>query len=165
MAGHRTHIVLGTAAGAGYAAHRAKNRPGAKGLVRVAGGAMGGALGGALPDIFEPAISSWHRGLGHSVAVGSGLASRGYFLAQWEGFCLEKAEQCRVRPTTLVWDPQEDFYVQVPPNPLSQLLSTLGELFWEFLAGFLNGLVGGYASHLALDAFTPRSIPLLTRGF
>lgn len=164
MPSRRTHILVGAAAGVAYAAHRAKKMSRANPLVRVAGGAVGGALGGALPDIFEPAISSRHRGEGHSLSVATGIASSGAILTEWEEFCLKRAEQCRARPTTLVRDTQGVLFVPVPLNPLSQLISAFGELFWEFLAGFLNGLVVGYTSHLGLDALTPRSIPLLTRG-
>jgi membrane-bound metal-dependent hydrolase YbcI (DUF457 family) len=38
-------------------------------------------------------------------------------------------------------------------------------MFWRFAAGFANGLAAGYVSHLALDAATPRSLPLLVSGF
>jgi hypothetical protein len=99
------------------------------------------------------------------VAAATAIVSSGNLLTQWEEFCLKKAEQCRARPMTLVRDTQGALFVPVPPNPLSQLLSKFGEIFWEFLAGFLNGLMAGYTSHLALDALTQRSIPLLTRGF
>jgi hypothetical protein len=34
-------------------------------------------------------------------------------------------------------------------------------LVWRLLSGLLVGLVAGYASHLILDAVTPRSLPLL----
>lgn len=165
MPSRKTHILVGTASGAAYAARRAKKHLRGNRVARVAGGAVGGALGGALPDFFEPAISSWHRGQGHSVAVATAIVSSGNLLTQWEEFCLKKAEQCSARPTTLVRDTQWALFVPIPPNPLSQLLSTFGEIFWEFMAGFLNGLMAGYASHLALDALTPRSIPLLTCGF
>jgi len=41
----------------------------------------------------------------------------------------------------------------------------LAELFWRLLAGFLNGLSAGYASHLLLDAMTPRGIPVVAGRF
>ncbi len=46
---------------------------------------------------------------------------------------------------------------------LTRLLYGLAELFWCMATGFLNGLPAGYVSHLALDAFTPRGLPLLAR--
>lgn len=165
MPGRKTHTLVGAVSGAALAAHRTKKNIRHNRLARVAGGAVGGALGGALPDFFEPAISPWHRGQGHSVAAATAVVSSGNLLTRWEAFCLNSAERCRARPTKLVRDAQGALFVPVPPNPLSQVLLTFGEIFWEFLAGFLNGLVAGYTSHLALDALTPRSIPLLTRGF
>ncbi len=47
-------------------------------------------------------------------------------------------------------------------DALASFFSKLVELFWWFLAGVLNGLAAGYLSHLALDAMTPGSIPVLT---
>jgi hypothetical protein len=82
-----------------------------------------------------------------------------------EEFCQRRAEYNRLMRTTLVREKHGEFFVPVAENSFSQLLSVLGELFWEFLAGFLNGIAAGYASHLALDALTPHSIPLLARGF
>jgi hypothetical protein len=165
MPGRGTHTLVGAVSGAAFAANRTKNNFRANRLARVAGGAVGGALGGALPDIFEPAISSWHRGQGHSVAAATAVVSSGNLLTRWEEVCLKNAEQCRARPTKLVKDAQGALFVLVPLNPFSQTLSTFGEIFWEFLAGFLNGLMAGYISHLVLDALTPRSVPLLTHGF
>jgi membrane-bound metal-dependent hydrolase YbcI (DUF457 family) len=35
------------------------------------------------------------------------------------------------------------------------------ELLLRLAAGAMAGALGGYGSHLALDAFTPRSLPLI----
>jgi len=35
------------------------------------------------------------------------------------------------------------------------------EFFFRLLAGAVAGALGGYSSHLALDASTPRSLPLI----
>jgi len=43
----------------------------------VAGGALGGYVGGLLPDVLEPAISSWHRDVAHSCAAGGGIVALG----------------------------------------------------------------------------------------
>jgi hypothetical protein len=82
-------------------------------------------------------------------------------LTAFAAACRENAEKCRALPMT----PQGDMFVVAPVDPFSQLLLNMFELFWRFLAGFTNGLAAGYVSHLALDAATPRSIPLLTNGF
>jgi hypothetical protein len=62
-------------------------------------------------------------------------------------------------------EPQGDVFAFVPTDPISRLLLSLFELMWRLAAGFANGLAAGYISHLALDAATPRSIPLLKAGF
>jgi membrane-bound metal-dependent hydrolase YbcI (DUF457 family) len=164
MPTRRTHILVGSPTGAVYAAHRAKSRPPLGRLVQTAGGAFGGAVGSVLPDIFEPAISSWHREGCHSIAAGASIISSSSMFAGFQEFCRRQAEFCRDRPISMV-ENAEGIFVTAPPDPFAKLLSVVGELFWEFVAGFLNGFAAGYVSHLALDAVTPRSIPLLTRGF
>ncbi len=57
---------------------------------------------------------------------------------------------------------QGDKFVPVAVDPFSKFLLDLFALLWRLAAGFANGLAAGYISHLALDAVTPRSIPLLT---
>jgi hypothetical protein len=82
-------------------------------------------------------------------------------LTVWETACRENAEEYRA----IRMAPQADIFVPVPTDPFSDFAFRLAELFWRFLAGFLNGIAAGYVSHLALDAASPRSIPLLTTGF
>jgi len=61
-----THRCVGLASGVGYAAFQAKEQSSLGLAAEVAGGALGGYWGGKLPDVFEPAIHSWHRSLAHS---------------------------------------------------------------------------------------------------
>lgn len=151
MSDRKTHQQIGLAAGAVYASYRAKDQNTSNWLLEVAGGAARGYMGGLLPDILEPAISSWHRDVAHSCATGGTIVSALVnMLPEWETACRENAERCRAAAT-------------VSTDSAIQLLSALGELFWRFLAGFLHGLASGYVSHLALDAVTPRSIPFITR--
>lgn len=161
MPDSRTHKYIGVGAGAAFAFYRAKHLSAQKWLPEVVGGAVGGHIGGVLPDVFEPAISSWHRDVAHSCAIGGAIIGCKNGLSALEAACREKAEKSGAIPMV----PQGAGFVPVPADPLAQLLSGIGELFWRFLAGFLNGLAVGYVSHLALDAATPRSIPLLTTGF
>jgi hypothetical protein len=44
---------------------------------------------------------------------------------------------------------------------VQQLFHSLAALFWSALAGWLNGFVAGYISHLVLDARTTVSIPII----
>jgi hypothetical protein len=50
-------------------------------------------------------------------------------------------------------------------HPVKTIVYFLAELFWRLLAGFAAGFIGGYISHLTLDALTPRGLPLLSRQF
>ncbi len=153
----RTHKLVGLTAGIGYAGFQAKDQTAENWLVEVTGGAFGGYLGGLLPDVLEPAISSRHRDVAHSVAIGGTIVSLRGKLATLESSCREKAEKCkaiRLAQGTSAAD------------PLSHFILSICEMFWRLLAGVLNGLVAGYVSHLALDAtIGQRSIPLFASGF
>ena len=162
MPGRRTHKLVGGAAGMAFALYRAQNQTPANQIAEAAGGATGGAfVGGPLADILEPALSPWHRGPAHSWAAGAAIVSFRTTLAAWEAECRRKADQWKALPSQPLEYPGGTVFVPITTGPLSQFLRQLCELFWRFLAGFLNGVAAGYVSHLALDAFTPRSIPLL----
>jgi membrane-bound metal-dependent hydrolase YbcI (DUF457 family) len=119
-------------------------------------------LGGLLPDILEPALSSWHRDVAHSLTTGAGVvAVLKSIFEGCEAACRENAEKCKA----IVMAPlpmQNNVFVPAAVDPIGQLFFKIAEILWRFLAGFLNGLATGYVSHLALDACTPRSIPLLS---
>jgi LexA-binding, inner membrane-associated putative hydrolase len=158
MPDRKTHTAIGAGTGAAFAFYRAKDQSPCNLVTEVAGGLVGGYLGGLVPDVLEPAVSSWHRDTAHSLAVGGAIISLRNHLSGLESGCRENAEKCKaVRMVD-----RENTFVTAPDNPLSQFLSEVEEQLWRFLAGFLNGLAAGYVSHLALDAATPRSIPLLT---
>jgi len=162
MADRKTHIVAGITAGIGYAAYQAKEQSTPNRLTEIAGGGVGGYLGALLPDILEPGVSSWHRGTAHSWSAGAGIVSLRDRLAGWEKFCREQAENCKAIPMMSV---DAFTFVPAPVDPISDLFAKLAEFLWRFLAGLANGLAAGYVSHLALDAVTPRSLPLLASGF
>lgn len=161
----KVHKVVGAVAGAGYASCRAKGQARADWVVEVMGGAGGGYVGGQLPDIFEPAISSWHRDVFHSCAAGAAVISLKSVLAAWEAFCRERAEQYRARSMMPVAYKEATNTIPLGVDLVARLLLIVAEFLWRFLAGFLNGLAAGYVSHLTLDALTPRSIPLVTAEF
>jgi hypothetical protein len=46
-------------------------------------------------------------------------------------------------------------------TPLPRLWQTVDEIFCRLGVGALAGPLGGYGSHVALDAFTPAGLPLL----
>jgi len=157
----KTHKMIGAGAGAVYAGYRAKGQSDRDWWVEVFGGAVGGYVGGQLPDALEPATSPWHRDTAHSCAAGGSIVATRNMLGAWERACRENAEKCKALPMA----PVAGVFVPVPADPFSQLLLSLFEFLWRFLAGFANGLAAGYVSHLVLDAATPRSIPLFTGGF
>jgi hypothetical protein len=158
-----THKLIGASGGCVFAAYRAKDQNPGSWIAELAGGAIGGYVGGILPDILEPAISSWHRGVAHSYVGGATVVATAIeVLSKWEIACRTNAENCKATPAIVI---PGGMFVAAPPDPVYQFLSSLAELFWRLMAGFLNGLVAGYVSHLALDAITPRSIPLLASGF
>jgi hypothetical protein len=117
------------------------------------------------------AFSSWHRSAAHSWTAGAAIVYSKDALLRFEKFCREQAHACAEELKTLQTlqmkpDPwQPNLFVPAPADPLLLLSLKIAEMVWRFLAGFENGLAAGYMSHLALDAVTPRSIPLLTRGF
>jgi membrane-bound metal-dependent hydrolase YbcI (DUF457 family) len=157
----KTHRLVGAGTGAVVAGFRAKQQKDHHWWAEVAGGALGGYVGGQLPDLLEPAISPWHRDVAHSCTAGGAIIAMGNALAAFEAACRENAEKCRALPM----EQQGDVFVFIPADPISRLLLSLFELLWRLAAGFANGLAAGYLSHLALDAVTPRSIPILKAGF
>lgn len=82
-------------------------------------------------------------------------------LLEWEAYCRKQAEQYSAIPMVPEATPAGIVFVPARLTPLTQLLRVIAELFWTFLAGVPAGFAASYLSHLALDAATPRSIPLL----
>jgi hypothetical protein len=168
MPDSKTHKYVSITAGLGFSAYRAKEQTGLNFWIEVLGGGVGAWSTGNLPDIFEPAISSWHRSTFHSVAAGGVIVSQTPNLSAFTNFCREQAEQCKANPKRIFMLPLgEGVFFPIELNDsLSGVLSKIEELLWIFLAGFANGAAAGYISHLALDGLTgKRSIPLLTKGF
>lgn len=149
MANGKVHRAVGTVTGAGVSLYRSRFQKPQDRLVEGIGGAFAGYLGGQLPDILEPAISSWHRGRAHSALAGVTIGTATVkALETYQAWCRERAEYYRMRRLSL--EGSSGWY----------LLYYAAELFYRLAAGALAGFTGGYVSHLALDAFTPRSIPV-----
>lgn len=168
MPGRRTHAYVGLTAGLGYAAFQAKEQGAANLWVEAAGGALGGWWGGQMPDVLEPATSSWHRCLAHSGTAGAAIVSARSKLTGCQDYCRERADSCRLRREALNMVPhpsRPDLFVAAPTDQWQHFLLLMQEVLWRLAAGVANGLAAGYVSHLALDAATPRSIPLLTGKF
>lgn len=149
----RTHVIVGMGSGAAVAMLRARGQDPWKQLAEAAGGALGGFAGARAPDVLEPAVHSWHRDTCHSVAAAGAIV-----VAVRRGM-----HTCETKCRTVADDFASRRAVLGAGDPL-RLLLLLAEVACRMAAGFLNGLAAGYVSHLALDAVTPRSIPLLSQA-
>jgi hypothetical protein len=89
MPDSKTHKYVAITAGGMTAAYQAKEQNGLDFCLEVFGGAVGGWMTGNLPDVFEPAISSYHRSFCHSLAVGGAIASQVEGLGNFAKFCRE----------------------------------------------------------------------------
>jgi membrane-bound metal-dependent hydrolase YbcI (DUF457 family) len=147
MPNYITHARAGVAAGGIAAAYRARALPTDQLVAETIGGLIGGWIGGALPDVLEPATSPNHRKLAHSAVTGGALCFAR--LAEWQADCRASAEAANERLRVC------------QPGSGEHSRAQWEVLFWRLLAGALVGVVAGYASHLALDAGTPRGLPLL----
>ncbi|MGH9515394.1 MAG: hypothetical protein ACRD3P_06915 [Terriglobales bacterium] len=144
--------------------YQAKDQSSSNLIAEMIGGTVGGKGGGLLPDILEPAISSWHRETAHcaTTAVAVAGAARTVVL-DWEKFWREKGQEFHNRAVApkMVPNPlQPNMSISAPSDPWTRLLFTFAELFCHFLAGLANGFAAGYVSHIALDTFTPRCVPM-----
>ena len=151
MAGRREHDVAGTVVGFVSALLAAPKDASAPELaMELLGGALGGRVGSHLPDFLEPAIHSYHRDVCHSLTFAVTALSAGAKLASDAQARLRvKADEFRARRE------QSD-------DGFERFVLGLAEIICRIAAGFVGALVPGYASHLALDAGTPRGIPLLS---
>lgn len=120
-------------------------------VAQTIGGLVGGKLGSRLPDAIEPPTSSWHRSTAHSLVATTTVATVGIAKSN------DLAEQLRAAG--------RDARTRATQAPDAAGTYTLLRLLSGFMAGVATGVPGGYVSHTLLDASTPRSIPLLTKGF
>jgi membrane-bound metal-dependent hydrolase YbcI (DUF457 family) len=153
MANGKTHTAVAVTTGVMAAAVMAEEpRDGFRKALQLIGGGVGGYIGGRLPDVLEPPTSSWHRDLCHSWLVGAGTVGITQRLEGWRRFCEQEARRSRIAYTA-----RQGLNADTSP-------ACFEEVIWLMAAGFIPGLLFGYLSHLALDACTPRGLPLLGRG-
>lgn len=149
MASGRTHRRVGAVVGGGYAAYRAREQEPWQLITETLGGIGGGVVGGNLPDSFEPALGWNHRRAAHSVAAGLGLAIAAQQVESWAAQLRKLAVGHLLVAGSTLADEQD--------RRRAWVLAILCLL----LAGFLNGLLSGYLSHLVLDGFTPAGLPIV----
>jgi hypothetical protein len=143
------HSMVGAIAGGGAAFHFAREQNEVNRLIETTGGVLAGWLGGRAPDLIEPAIHPNHRSTFHAVlpvsATGMAIATK---ISEWQGSLRELAKR------------QSDLALAAE-DPLLSLLHKTAEVLFLLLAGALVGFTFGYASHVMLDLFTPKGLPIL----
>lgn len=149
MPNRSTHAMLGALTGGAIAAALAGSAPTREFAAETIGGLIGGWAGGLLPDVIEPATSPHHRQLAHSLAAAGGLTMTK--VAEWQASCRSAATEALQRAGSL------------PVGCADRNNTELAAILWRLAAGLIVGVVVGYGSHLALDACTPRGLPIIGR--
>lgn len=149
MSDRRTHRAIGTLAGGGYGLAKAQNRRPERLLVEVVGGLLAGTLGARLPDVFDPPTHPGQRSLAHGLApiAAVGTAAVGRLDGAQARLRAEADRRAALRASAT--------------TSLQRLWQQVLAILCGLGAGALAGLLGGYGSHIALDAFTPAGLPLL----
>lgn len=142
------HQVAGTLTGGGVAYYFARELPPKQQAAEVIGGLLGGWCTSRLPDIFDPPTHPGHRSDGHSLVIGGGsLVVLTATLAGFHRYIRAKADEF-------------DRKSIIATDEISKNQESMKAILLHFLLGFSTGAIAGYASHLALDMFTPMSIPV-----
>jgi hypothetical protein len=152
MPRRKTHVRAGVISGGVVAAYRARNGSPASRILEAVGGMLGGWVGGQMPDELEPAsLGGCHRSFCHSwSALIAGVQVMDATITGWERQCRKNADIAANRRKN-----------EVGLTDLQGFFLLVQEMAWRIAAGILAGLITGYGSHLALDAFTPQCLPLL----
>ena len=158
MPSRDVHRPAGMAVGGAFAGARAyaqyKDCPDwlVRTIIATLGGIGGGWLGGAMPDWIDPPTSPNHRNYGHGVATVIGvIGGAADWLAGVQKKFRDKADQLQRDR----WMLNSDF---------ERAISIAAEFILRLLAGVIDGVLAGYASHLTLDAFSASSLPVFARG-
>lgn len=149
MPNRDVHGPVGAVSGGAYALYMSDGQSPWHAVAETVGGAAGGLVGGILPDQIDTPEHPRHRAEAHSMAI---TGTIGWILKenlpQWQSALRDQADSFATMRT------QAD-------SPLLQVVYWLAEYFCRFFAGLIAGVLAGYGSHLALDFFTPMSIPVL----
>lgn len=143
------HRRIGFASGSIAAWCAASGQPLSLRAVETIGGAMGGVVGAILPDRFDPPTSPRHRSLAHGmVPVGAAAFWSITNLKRWQTWLRSQATRMQDALAT-------------ETDGLRRLLLMAGVVACTLAAGAVAGLIAGYLSHVALDACTPASLPVV----
>lgn len=149
MSSGRPRRAVGTLAGGGFVLARTQQQRPENLPLEALGGLVAGNLGARLPDVFDPPTHPGLRSLAHGIAPVAAVgraAGRGLDNAQVR-LRAEADRRAALRASAT--------------TPLQRLWHAVFEILCRLGAGALAGLLGGYRSHVALDAFTPAGLPLL----
>jgi hypothetical protein len=110
---------------------------------------FGGWLGSRMPDMLDPPTHPGHRSYAHGLVAAGAVA-----IGEW----MKGVAHCRSRAATLRAEADVcDAFLNVADAQNKRAWAN----FWIFAAGAVQGFGLGYASHLALDALTARSLPVI----
>jgi hypothetical protein len=121
-------------------------------IAETLGGWFAGQHAGTWADVAEPATSSHHRDSCHALLPTAYAAT----LAFQRVDSLQRVLRARA---------QEFFQFAVGTNDgVQQVANIAVGLLLHVIAGAVPSVPASYISHVALDASTPRGVPLLFRG-
>ncbi len=149
MPGRSDHAGAGTLLALLIAALDDPNLEGNDKLCYYVGAGIGGAGGGCLPDVLEPALCPNHRQFSHGILPALVVEN------------LTRGKRAEAVRSLLDWALSAD-----PGCYAFKLVDgTLIVPRWArfLIAGIVKGMPAGYASHLVLDALTPKCLPLIGR--
>jgi hypothetical protein len=149
MPNAKVHAPTGLVLGAANAFRLSQGQPDNYRLVETLSGAFFGATAGLIPDRIDPPDHPNHRAGGHGAVQTIALA---YFANKVTPMIQEKLRGI----ATSLFDE-----AQLRPESFERSMCQVGGVCYLILSGALPGITAGYASHVALDAFTPKSIPFI----
>ncbi len=150
MPNRNVHVPVGITAGLVTTIYYSRDQKDENQIWEVIGGGLGGYCGGRFPDVLESAKNNPnHRAFAHSFVTGTTVSiTAKEAIDAWIAFFREKADLLAKKRTMENLTEPDRFIIG------------LFEILLRIAAGIGPGFVAGYASHLALDACTRRSLPL-----
>lgn len=143
------HRRVGFVAGGATAWCAASGQPTHLRVVETIGGAMAGIVGAVMPDRLDPPTSPLHRSIGHGLVP---IGAAGFWairnLKKWQRWLREQAQRF-----------QQELNAETDGG--RRILLMLAMVACTLAAGAVAGFIGGYISHVALDALTPASLPVI----
>lgn len=156
MPNKRTHVNAGMVSGVVAVAvcNHVEQKP-VMSVADLVGGIAGGYFGGRFPDMMDPSKIGGpnHRSHGHGLVQNTALAAWVFDnIQEFRKTCFEKAAELEQKAKELI-------------DQAKSFLWKMAALFLRFVAGFAVGAIAGIISHLALDSFTKKGLPLLYNKF